>query len=724
MVAQTLSLHDRVASLKKLKEILACMPLFEQVEFLSHTAEVGHALQTLPWLRAQSAFLTLEERHALYAFLAIGEGKRCLDAQEPFGGSLGGGEELFQLLRQLLGRLIHLEHLYKGLINYHLLCLEHILHEEAHTPYCTLEGVAYTMPPVMDIRRKTPLIRQAITTALEGMHAMAECYVVGGAAERLQCVDPHTQTPLPAALFSFGGLPGLLTWLMRDLIAREALATAFTGQPVAIPVVLMTSQENHDAVMEFCRRSQWFGRPSEYFFFVQQPLVPLVTEKGEWVTEKPMQLQWRASGHGVLWHQMQEAGLLQSLQTMGVRKVLIRQINNPFSGWDDGILAFVGLGLLRDKAFGFASCERKIGAPEGMNVLRELHVGSQVGYCITNIEYTQFRKQGIEELPVCEGSPYSVFPANTNILFADLAAIEQALQKDPLPGLLLNMKTKVHREPHGHQGHHSHHATLRAGRLESTMQNIADGIMDLFPEKQSNLQWDSLSTYLTYNDRHKTLCVVKNAFQEGADPFGTPPACFYELQVLLRELLVDVCHMEMPSLPSLEEYLRSCPPFWLQLSPRLGPLYSLIKAKIAGGSIEAGSHLVLELANLWMHDLHLQGSLHIEAKGIGSCLLHRVKVCNRGACLNEGTQCWKGDFDVEGMCRIYIEGDGVFIAKDVCLTGNLCVHVRAGSCVTAYYGSGGRLCFRTEKLSGLSGHPWRAALMVTEEGEVTCVPPT
>lgn len=720
---QELPAKERVLYLQNLKKKLSAFPLArtpgggcapaslrEQIAILLHNEEVQRALRELSWLQAHIPFLSLEELHALYAFLAIGEGARCLHAHEAVS------EPLYHF-HQLLQRLVQLERLYKtyeGLIGYEWLCLQQIV-QESDALRSDHAGVTYIVPPAIDIRRKTPLIYQAILTSLQKMHTMAECYVVGGAAERLQFLDPQTHLPLPAACFPFGGLPSLLSWLMRDLAAREALAIQLTAKLFVTPVVLMTSVENHDKVVQFCRESNWFGRPLESFLFVQQPLVPLLTEHGEWAMDAPMQPNFKASGHGTLWIQLSQAGLLESLQTMGMRKLLVRQINNPFCGLDHGLLAFVGLGLLRDKAFGFASCERKIGAPEGMNVVRNIETKEAVSYCLTNIEYTDFHKQGIEETPICEGSAYSFFPANTNILFADLSAIQKALQVNPLPGLLLNMKTKVTSEDA--QGLKT---TVCAGRLESTMQNIADCMTDVFSKKQPVLQWDSLSSYLTYNTRRMTLSVVKNAFQEGKDPFGTPPACFYDLQGNLRDLLAEVCQMQVPVLPTLEEYLESLPPFWLQLSPRLGPLYSIIASKIMQGALAIGAHLVLELTNLWMHEVMLEGSLQIYADQMGSCLLDHVRISNCGASYPVGKQCWKGDLLLEESCMIQIEGDGVFQAKDIVLEGNLAIHVREGTCVTAYLDVEGQLYFNIEPLGA---NVWRAPLVVASDGMLTCEPP-
>lgn len=53
--------------------------------------------------------------------------------------------------------------------------------------------------------------------------------------------------------------------------------------------------------------------------------------------------------------------------------------------------------------FGFASCERKVGAAEGVNVLVERSTQSGWEYAITCIEYTEFNKLGIPDVPVSPG---------------------------------------------------------------------------------------------------------------------------------------------------------------------------------------------------------------------------------------------------------------------------------------------------------------------------------
>jgi hypothetical protein len=63
-------------------------------------------------------------------------------------------------------------------------------------------------------------------------------------------------------------------------------------------------------------------------------------------------------------------GVFDWLQQQGRLAALIRQISNPMAGVDTTLLSLAGTGFSSRRAFGFMSCERVVGAAEGMNVLR------------------------------------------------------------------------------------------------------------------------------------------------------------------------------------------------------------------------------------------------------------------------------------------------------------------------------------------------------------------
>ena len=114
----------------------------------------------------------------------------------------------------------------------------------------------------------------------------------------------------------------------------------------------------------------------------------------------------------MLWKLLKQSGTFEWLKEKGSKKALVRQINNPMAAIDYGLLAFLGFGHLNEKCFGFASCSRLVNAHEGMNVVKE----KGEDHLLTNIEYCDFEKCGIEDKPYEEGGKYSRFPSNTNIL--------------------------------------------------------------------------------------------------------------------------------------------------------------------------------------------------------------------------------------------------------------------------------------------------------------------
>lgn len=116
------------------------------------------------------------------------------------------------------------------------------------------------------------------------------------------------------------------------------------------------------------------------------------------------------------------------LRGAGRTAALIRQISNPMASTDCTMLALAGTGHAGGRTFGFASCNRAVGASEGMNVLMRRRSrrpgGAAAGkgaweyeYGVTNVEYTEFQRLGIDDVATEAGGTESCFPANTNILY-------------------------------------------------------------------------------------------------------------------------------------------------------------------------------------------------------------------------------------------------------------------------------------------------------------------
>ncbi|KAI8474308.1 MAG: hypothetical protein J3K34DRAFT_465788 [Monoraphidium minutum] len=530
--------------------------------------------------------------------------------------------------------------------------------------------VRYHVPPALDLAGEGGR-RVGVRAAAAGIQALpflAEILPVGGAGDRLGLKDEATGESLPAAMLPYTGRP-MLEVLLRDLQAREYLYWQLTGRQLTTPVAVMTSDAkgNHGRITALLERAGWFGRDPSSFRLFRQPLVPVISsEDGRWLMTGPCKVMMKPGGHGAIWKLMHDEG-----------SALVRQISNPMAGVDTTLLALAGTGYTQRRAFGFMSCERVVGAAEGMNVLQERRVWAADGkgdgswsydYAITNVEYTEFERLGIRDVAVDEASNHSVFPANTNILYASnhsvfpantnilYVGLDAARRKveaavaagggDVLPGLIFNMKKKVkYFDPLlGAE------RAVYAGRMECTMQNLADSLTTPAPgpitlpadapgggdgladalgrhagggggggdaAAAAEALAQRLDTFLVYNMRRKVTSSAKKRRTPGSTRIHqTPDGSFYDLmrngwQVLQR------CGMRyVPEVGSVSRYLEAGPGFIFLFHPALGPLWDVIAQKIRGGALMDGSELVLEVAEARLVDVTVDGSLLVAADAV------------------------------------------------------------------------------------------------------------
>ncbi len=450
-------------------------------------------------------------------------------------------------------------------------------------------------PKKFDLHIESEELDHYIVEGLRGLPELCEIWPCGGAADRLGLKDPKTKREYPAACFNFGGWT-LLERLVRDLEAREYLYYKCFGVRIQTPIVVMTSLEknNYQEIKGICEENHWFGRSPQLVRIVIQPSVPTFDLKGNWICDENGEVIFRPGGHGVLWRLLDKTHTFDFFKMRGVTKGVVRQINNPVAGLDSGILALIGYGLVHQKKFGFTSCPRVVQMHEGVNVVKVFKDHYQKERrAISNIEYCDF--SALEKID-CKKS----FPANANTLFVDLDTVQAAQRKHPFPGLILNFKTKKDNRS--------------SARLESTMQNISDSIQMM----------EENSVFVTFNKREKTLAAIKRQKQENDDDIReTPESAFYALMKEAYGLLKS-CKVTLP------KWDHKTPPIYFSYHPALGPLYPIIRQKIRGGQITRGSTLNLEIAEVSLDNLRLDGSLHIETPYVmvesSSCSFRNVQV--------------------------------------------------------------------------------------------------
>lgn len=587
-----------------------------------------------------------------------------------------------------------------GLAGYQLQCLKIISYQRRLVSdteeYLNKESkVEMLVPPGLDLRSDEA--KQATLEGVCGIPDMAEIYPLGGAGDRLGLQCEETGDSLPTAVLPYCGR-SLLENLIRDVQGREYLYFRLFGEQCTIPIAVMTSlaKGNHTRVMQLFEANNWFGRRKDAFKLFQQPMVPMVEAgDGKWLLAGNLELVMKPGGHGVIWKLMLDHGVFDWFQTQGKKAAIVRQISNPMAGQDSTLLALSGEGLSENRAFGFASCERVVGAAEGMNVLLKETVrerGETKTSCrITNVEYTEFKRHGIEDKGV-NGSHYSLFPANTNVLYLGLDHIKQTIQSGVqagstdviLPGMILNLKKKaLCINPKNGK-----HEQIHAGRLECTMQNLADCFgTEINTKEGGDVDDHVLPTFLVYGPRSKVTSSAKRKRKPGSLKIHqTPDGSFYDLQQNAKSMLT-MCGMKTPDFGTVQEYLDNGPGFIFLFHPALGPLWEVVSQKLRGGTLHERSEIQLEIAEASIDNLNVNGSFRVISDAVigkendnimysetecGRISLKNVTVANKGInWSNPHNVYWRHKVDRHESCKIILQGRSEFEAEDVVLSGDM-----------------------------------------------------
>jgi UTP---glucose-1-phosphate uridylyltransferase len=646
--------------------LLKTKNISEKIEILEKNFFVMGFLEKRDSLFRLVDQLDIEKRYAILSVIAIGQRENI------FGKTVN--ENNYQDLEELADKLLEIDTFYDkigGIIGYHNKVISLLLEKE------TQSDIAYEKPSFIDIREFDKHIEEKTNIGLKNLDKLGAIFPIGGAGDRLGLIDPITKKSLPTAMLNFFG-DSLFLHLIKDLQALEYLHYQTYKKEIIVPIAIMSSEEknNHDHIIKMLEEKNYFNRPKSSFFVFKQILSPVISNDGKWVAAKPMALSLKPGGHGMLWKLMLDNGVFDWFFQKNIKKAFIRQINNPIACVDYGFLAFLGHGFKEDKSFGFFSCPRKVHSAEGVNILRQKKIGDDVFYGLSNIEYMDFEKWNIKDVPEKKGSDFSAYPSNTNTLFVDLQDVKKAIDDCSLPGMIINMKTKQ-KLLNGQE--------KDCGRLELMMQNIADWIW-------TKNEKEKVSGFLTYNHRKKTISVTKKRYVKDETFFETPASCFYDLMNNSHDLLKNHCDVIIPKLQSEDDFIKSGPSFILKYHPAIGPLYNIISKKISNGIVYKNSDLFLEIADLKLNRFSLNGSLLIDAKSvmgandgkIGICVLENIKIKNRGIDRSKNNIFWGNKIFREEFFKITLVGHSKFIARDIEFIGNFEISVPDGYVIEAY----------------------------------------
>jgi hypothetical protein len=681
----------------------SCPGVAERADKLFEGEEPARVMTRFPEVQKFLASAQPEERFVFSVMIALNQADTLFDGMNTLQDPQGA-------LKKLAQTLVTLEHFYQpigGVLGYHTTVLN-LLTEEKR-----LDTHEYSPPPVQDIRTADRIMWNSCYWGTAHLGSAGMIFALGGAGDRLNLLDPSTGEPLPAACFSFCGR-SFFEGMMRDVEAQEYWHYLVFGTQVTMPVLIMTSLEknNDHHIEEMCRKANWFGRPSSSIRRIVQPLVPVIDTDGQWIVSAPLDLALKPGGHGVIWKLAQDTGAAAWLRFHGIDTGVVRQVNNPFAGLDQNLLALFGYGNANNKSFGFLSCPSRPGLAEGLDVLSVSKEEAVTLATITNIEYTQFAelKNQRPDLLV-EGA----CPANTNILYVRLRDIPAALAKNPIPGMIVNPKTVVEVMRNGQ--------TIKkvGGRLESCMQNIADGFFAPINAKTLPTPPSAeLSTFLVLQDRGKLLSPTKRAYVEGQPLAETSFGSLYDWHCAMRSLLAGSCHMTVPQEATPEEFVHTGPSFVFSFHPAMGPLWTVIGQKLSAGTISQGSELELEIAEIACTNLNLNGSLRVLAhvptgptigeKGrqytdkVGRANFSNVNVVNKGLKSRAPLEVLNGTLQRHETCEIILEGFSEVVAENLTINGPFHLVVPDGKRAVLHQDGSGAITTTLEAITAPSWH--------------------
>ena len=147
---------------------------------------------------------------------------------------------------------------------------------------------------------------------------VAAFVVAGGQGSRLQYDGPkgcYEIAPLSAkSLF--------------QIHAEKTLAAA-RRYKTRIPLYVMTSQANDDAVRAFFQSHNFFGLPPQDLAFCVQRMLPAFDPDGRLLLEQTDRLFTSPDGHGGSYFALASSGALDDMARRGIRHISYFQVDNP-----------------------------------------------------------------------------------------------------------------------------------------------------------------------------------------------------------------------------------------------------------------------------------------------------------------------------------------------------------------------------------------------------------
>ncbi len=172
--------------------------------------------------------------------------------------------------------------------------------------------------------------------------------------------------------------------------AREILALGKTWES-AIPLYVMTSQDNDAQTQKFFEENKYFGLEKKNVFFFKQAMWPALDADGKIILDELGHIFMSPDGHGGTLNALKSSGGLADMIKRGITSVFYFQVDNPLVTIADP--AFIGFHKLNQADISIKVCAKR-DPNEGLGVAVERNDKTEI------VEYTEFTpEQKNERLP-------------------------------------------------------------------------------------------------------------------------------------------------------------------------------------------------------------------------------------------------------------------------------------------------------------------------------------
>lgn len=164
---------------------------------------------------------------------------------------------------------------------------------------------------------------------------IATLIVAGGQGSRLGNEGPKGALPITP-----------ITKKSLFQLFAESVKAMSIQYHATIPLLIMTSHENHQDTLNFFNSHDYFGLDRHTVHFFQQSMLPSITPEGRLILKDETHLFMNPDGHGGSLKALHNSGLLKYLTEKGISELFYCQVDNPLVKIADP--AFIGYHKMSD----------------------------------------------------------------------------------------------------------------------------------------------------------------------------------------------------------------------------------------------------------------------------------------------------------------------------------------------------------------------------------------